>query len=46
VKFFFEIVGAKLDAIKAFVLHGFPTTKTLTDFLATLSKIFPYSSNI
>jgi hypothetical protein len=46
VKFFLGIDGAKFEAIKAFVLHGFPITKTFTDFLAYLSKILPYSSNI
>ena len=43
VKFFLGIDGANLDAINAFVFAGFPTTRTLTDFFATLSKAAPYS---
>jgi len=35
VKFFFGIEGAYVDAIKALVLAGFPTTHTFTVFLAT-----------
>jgi len=41
VKFFFGIEGANLDAINAFVLAGFPTTRTFTVFLATLSRADP-----
>jgi hypothetical protein len=37
------IEGANLEAINAFVFAGFPTTSTLTDFLATLSRAAPYS---
>jgi len=38
--------GACVDTIKAFVLHGFPTTNTFTVFLANSSNAFPCSSNI
>jgi hypothetical protein len=41
VKFFLGIDGAYVEAIKAFVFAGFPTTSTLTDFLATLSRADP-----
>ncbi len=41
VKFFFGIEGANLDALNAFVLAGFPTTRTFTVFLATLSRADP-----
>jgi hypothetical protein len=41
VKFFFGIDGAYVDAIRALVFAGFPTTQTLTVFLATLSKAAP-----
>jgi len=35
VKFFFGIEGAYVDAMRALVLAGLPTTQTLTVFLAT-----------
>jgi len=37
VKFSFGIDGAYLEQIRAFVLAGFPTTRTLTVFFAYLS---------
>jgi hypothetical protein len=40
-KFSIGIEGANFDAIRAFVLAGFPTTQTLTDFLANLSRADP-----
>ena len=46
VKFCFGMVGAKCDAIKAFVLAGFPTTHTLTVFFATLFSASPYAWKI
>jgi len=41
VKFSFGIFGAFFEHIKAFVLAGFPTTHTLTVFLAYLFKAYP-----
>jgi len=41
VMFFFEIFGAFLDTIRAFVLQGFPTTRTFTVFLAKLLRASP-----
>jgi len=38
VKFYFGIEGANFEAIRAFVLAGFPTTTTFTDFFAYLSR--------
>ncbi len=43
-KFSFGKDGAYLAHINAFVLAGLPTTKTLTDFFANLSKASPCKS--
>lgn len=40
------MLGAKCAVIKAFVLAGFPTTKTLTFLLAYFSNASPYSLKI
>jgi len=41
VKFSFGIDGAFFEQIKALVFAGFPTTQTLTVFLANLFKAYP-----
>lgn len=46
VKLVFGMLGANWAAIKAFVLAGFPTTKTLTFLLAYFSNASPYSLKI
>jgi len=46
VKLSFGIPLANVDAIKAFVFAGLPTTKTLTVLLALSPKALPYSIKI